>query len=57
MWCVRMPEGHVSDMANRARAKDAAQALALAALNGGKTRTEPRPARYSERPVSVSLST
>jgi hypothetical protein len=54
MWRVRMPDGHVSDMANRTRAKDAAQALALAGLNGGKTRTEPRPRAFSAGPLSVS---
>jgi len=33
MWRVRLPDGDLSDMANRTRAKDAAQLLALATLN------------------------
>jgi hypothetical protein len=32
MWRVRLPDNHLSDMANRTRAKDAAQLLALATL-------------------------
>jgi hypothetical protein len=32
MWRVRLPDDHLSDMANRTRAKDAAQLLALATL-------------------------
>jgi hypothetical protein len=34
MWRVRMLDGHLSDMVNLTRAKDAALSLALAALNG-----------------------
>jgi hypothetical protein len=37
MWRVRLPDGYLSDMANRTRAKDAAQLVALATLNGGET--------------------
>jgi hypothetical protein len=33
LWRVRMPNGHVTDMVNYTRARDAAQSLALAALN------------------------
>jgi hypothetical protein len=33
MWRVRLPDGHVTDMVNLSRAKDAAASLALAALN------------------------
>jgi hypothetical protein len=33
MWRVHLPDGHVTDMVNRTRAKDAAATLALAALN------------------------
>jgi hypothetical protein len=33
MWRVRMPDGHLTDMVNLTRAKDAAQSLALAVLN------------------------
>jgi hypothetical protein len=32
LWRVRLPDGHLSDMVNRTRAKDAAETLALAAL-------------------------
>jgi hypothetical protein len=33
MWRVRLPDGTLSDMVNRTRAKDAAQALAVRLLN------------------------
>ena len=33
MWRVHMPDGHVSDMVNLSRAKDAALSLAVASLN------------------------
>ncbi|HJT35070.1 MAG TPA: hypothetical protein VJ783_23780 [Pirellulales bacterium] len=33
LWRVRVPGGRLSDLVNRTRAKDAALALALAALN------------------------
>ena len=33
MWGVRMPDGHLTDMLNLSRAKDAAASLALAVLN------------------------
>jgi len=36
MWRVRLPDGHTTDMANRARAKDAALSIALGILNGSK---------------------
>ena len=38
MWRVRLPDGDLSDMANRTRAKDAAQLLALATLNSAEGR-------------------
>jgi hypothetical protein len=38
MWRVRLPDGHLSDMANRTRAKDAAQLLALATLTSAEER-------------------
>ena len=34
MWRVRLSNGHLTDMVNLSRAKDAAASLALAALNG-----------------------
>jgi hypothetical protein len=33
MWRVRLPDGHLTDLVNLSRAKDAAASLALAALN------------------------
>ena len=33
MWRVRLPGGHLSDMVNRTRARDAAISLALGTLN------------------------
>jgi hypothetical protein len=32
MWRVKLPNGHVTDMVNKARAKDAALTLGAAAL-------------------------
>ena len=42
MWRVRRPDGTLSDMVNRTRAKDAAMAMALSILNA------------RERPCSLS---
>jgi hypothetical protein len=33
LWRVRLPDGHISDMTNRTRTRDAAAALALVVLN------------------------
>jgi hypothetical protein len=33
MWRVRLPDGHLTDMANLSRARDAAPSLALTVLN------------------------
>jgi hypothetical protein len=33
LWRVRLPDGRLSDMVNRTRAKDAAETLALVVLN------------------------
>jgi hypothetical protein len=33
MWRVRLPDGHLTDMVNLSRAKDAAASHALATLN------------------------
>jgi hypothetical protein len=38
MWRVRLPDGDLSDMTNRTRAKDAAQLLALATVNSAEER-------------------
>jgi hypothetical protein len=40
MWRVRMPDGRLSIMVNRTRAKDAAQTIALSFLNARETRRE-----------------
>jgi hypothetical protein len=40
MWRVRSPDGALSDMVNRARAKDAAITRALAVLNVRETGAE-----------------
>ena len=34
MWRVRLPDGRLTDMINRTRAKDAAVSIALGILNG-----------------------
>ena len=33
MWRVRLPDGHLTDMVNLSRVKDAAASLGLSALN------------------------
>jgi hypothetical protein len=33
MWRVRLPDGHLTDVVNRSRAKDGASSLALGVLN------------------------
>jgi hypothetical protein len=38
LFRVRFPDGHVTDMVNISRAKDAALALALAGLNAARAR-------------------
>ena len=40
MWRVRRPDGSLSDMANRTRAKDAALSIALRHLRGGETSSD-----------------
>ena len=51
MWRVRMPDGHLTDLVNLTRAKDAAQSLALAVLNQFKN-----PQRASARGSRGRLS-
>jgi hypothetical protein len=46
MWRVRLPGGHLTDMVNISRARDAARSLALADLNCGAQET-PSGAGYS----------
>jgi hypothetical protein len=54
MWRVRLPSGHVSDMVNLTRAKDAAVCLALAELNSLKhrdSRATASPVGLKQEPV------
>jgi hypothetical protein len=41
MWRVGLPDGHVSDMVNLSRARDAARALALKTLTQGRPAAPP----------------
>jgi hypothetical protein len=45
MWRVRLPDGALSDMMNRARARDAARSLLLGILNTPETRSTAAPMR------------
>jgi hypothetical protein len=54
MWRVRLPDGDLSDMANRTRAKDAAQSFALATLNSAEGRQHDTRAR---REASLFIAT
>jgi hypothetical protein len=51
MWRVRLPSGHVSDMVNLTRSKDAAVCLALTELNSLKHRE----GRATAPPVSLKV--
>jgi hypothetical protein len=58
MWRVRMPDGHLTDMVNLTRAKDAAVSLALGVLNRRVSPAEAPPMRSFAQPLScVGLST
>ena len=58
MWRVRLPNGRLTDMVNRTRAKDAAICIALGNLNARETRAAAPPMRYFERAAtSVQPST
>jgi hypothetical protein len=48
MWRVRMPDGTLSDMVNRTRAKDAAILVADRILNVAYRRDAPGPVRLNE---------
>jgi hypothetical protein len=41
MWRVRLPNGHLTDMVNLSRARDAARSLALKALTEGHVAAPP----------------
>ena len=53
LWRVRLPSGHLSDMVNLTRAKDAAVCLVVADLNARQRRAEAPPMRLFPQPVSV----
>jgi hypothetical protein len=58
MWRVRLPNGRLTDMVNRTRAKDAAVCLALSYLNAPRQPIRDSPIRFSERAAtSVQPST
>jgi hypothetical protein len=48
MWRIKVGD-RISDMVNRARACDAARALALGALNGKRTQETPSEAPYKRK--------
>ena len=52
MWRVRLPDGGLSDLANRTRAKDAAMSIALRATNASAPKIQgqetPREARQRD---------
>jgi hypothetical protein len=57
MWRVKCPDGRLSDMVNRTRAKDAAMAMFDRDLRQGSERSEcPPPPSCSEPRASLSLA-
>jgi hypothetical protein len=57
LWRVYLPDGHITDMVNLTRAKDAAVSLVLGALKGGESPAKAPPMRPFVQPLSVGLST
>jgi hypothetical protein len=56
MWRVRQPNGSLSDMVNRTRAKDACAAMAATAERRGRqSRTEDPQTRFSPPPLPNPL--
>jgi hypothetical protein len=54
LYRVRLSNGHLTDLVNRTRAKDAARCLAITHLNGPReTQRSPR-IRFSEGPLTQS---
>ena len=47
MFRVRLPDGELTDMVNRTRARDAAAAILLSILNSRKTRPAASPIRQN----------
>jgi hypothetical protein len=55
MWRVQLPDGHLSDVVNRSRAKDAALALVYAANTDGASRTfRKRRGSRTNRPLALT---
>jgi hypothetical protein len=48
MWRVKRPDGSLTDMVNRTRARDAADAILLGILNTRESRVEAAPVRPLE---------
>jgi hypothetical protein len=55
MWRVRLPEGSLTDMVNRTRAKDAAVSIALSFLEVSETLSEAPPTAPNEFQVLSDL--
>ena len=55
MWRVRTPDGRLTDMVNISRARDAARALALAALNQRGPGAAKRLRRMTVEAMSVAV--
>jgi hypothetical protein len=49
MYRIKLPDGSLTDMLNRARARDAARSILLAVLNGQETRSEGLPMRFGDK--------
>lgn len=52
MYRIKLPDGSLTDMLNRARARDAARSILLAILNGQETRSEAPPMRFGGKVAS-----
>ena len=47
MWRIKTPDGSLSDMVNRARARDAGRSILLGILRQRQTPSEALPARFA----------
>jgi hypothetical protein len=56
MWRVKRPDGSVTDMVNRSRARDAAKAILLGVLNARETPVAASPMRPPAKPDSDGLA-
>ena len=48
MWRIRLPDGALSDMVNRARSRDAAKSILMGILNPRETPPEAPPVRSQD---------